>query len=89
LRVRALRWSQKRRCGHNVYYLSFLEIAQTVNFIAANGRLSAVDPLAIWALTLASFSDDPFPDVCWAILELNVVGFTSLQKSDSVLIHQS
>jgi hypothetical protein len=28
-------------------------------------------------LTLSSFSRDPLADVCWAILELDVVGFAA------------
>jgi hypothetical protein len=35
---------------------------------------------------LASFSRDPLADVCWAILELDAVGFAALKKTDSVFI---
>src|ERR1700733_8006493 len=42
----------------------------------------------IWFRTLSMLSGDPFPDVCGAILELNVVRFTAPEKADNVLIHQ-
>jgi hypothetical protein len=43
---------------------------------------------SVMTLTLSSFFRDPLADVCWTILELNVVGFAASQKTDSVLIHQ-
>ena len=35
-----------------------------------------------------SFSRDPFADICWAILERDVVRFAALEKTDRVLIHE-
>src|SRR5712664_970012 len=35
-----------------------------------------------------SFSRDPLADICWAILERDVVRFAALEKTDRVLIHE-
>src|SRR6266481_6595122 len=35
-----------------------------------------------------SSSRDPLADICWAILERDVVRFAALEKTDRVLIHE-
>ena len=48
-----------------------------------------VNPFAAHrALTDGSFSRDPLADVSWAILELDGVGSTALEKANNVTIYQ-
>jgi hypothetical protein len=46
----------------------------------------SIAQLPFWFLCSSPFSRDPLADVCWAILERDVVRFAAAKKTDSVLI---